>query len=263
MKTTRKKTSAKKKAAKKAPAPRKNPTKSLKSLSDDLKTVGKIVLRVKERCRAPATMQEAKLVGLNYDAITTAVAKALKKRDDAIMAELAKIEAMRQRIEEIVAVVERSEVLLTKMYFQSDPELVVRAGELGSPEKPANVERESDGAHPFCDQSTVRLQTRRSIAKQHLEDIEKELVRRGESLELFDGDKDRLAAFRDLRKGIVHGEAPGESVGVEIAKHAPKLLEDIANVSNAFVESEKNAVNTIATTAASRSRRAVVVEVDA
>ena len=62
--------------------------------------------------------------------IVNAVAKALKKRDDAIMAEIAKIEGIVRRVEEIVAVAERSEILLTKIDAVASREFVVRAGEI-------------------------------------------------------------------------------------------------------------------------------------
>ncbi len=135
MKKTTSKKPTKKPAAKKTTRrvakPRMLSPKEVKVALADLKTVGEIARNVKAKTLSQAaTMQEAKIVGLNYDAITTAVAKALKKRDGAIMAEIAKIEGIVRRVEEIVAVVERSEILLTKMDATVHREIVVRAGEL-------------------------------------------------------------------------------------------------------------------------------------
>lgn len=148
-KMTRKKTAAKKKVAKKTTARRRKPVTiqvaDARGLSGDA-LLGTIPVTIQESFKdavrkigLPLMGQEAKILGLNYDAITTAVANALKKRDDAIMAELGKIEAMLQRIEEIVAVVERSEILITKIVGFCEANVTVQAGELYAADVPACV----------------------------------------------------------------------------------------------------------------------------
>jgi hypothetical protein len=267
-KTTRAKKVAGKKVTRRAGKPRKTSTKETKWLVADLKTVGEMARKVKERCVAPATMQEAKIVGLNYEAITTAVAKALKKRDDAIMAELAKMQGLVRRVEEIVAVVERSEILLTKIdaiaNLYKDPLLCIKDDEDGKrsvsfvPFQPVTEEEiqrqirmgemcaSPQNGVPACAISAIaevrvrylpgaRIEAATdrqgrmgrfypcygteisypapSYVDFHQDDekIRRDILALGlrfSRADLFEGDEDRLAAFRDLRKGIVREVEP-------------------------------------------------------